>query len=61
MNHFTEFDPYVIGGHNQNVYTEVNSLRLEGRLRKNRVGRESIADGLWSRRRAGWQPGTEMA
>jgi hypothetical protein len=54
MNHFMEFDPYVIGDHNQNVYTEVNSLRLEGRLRKNRVGRESIADGLWPRQRAGW-------
>jgi hypothetical protein len=61
MKHFMDFDPYVIGKHNQNMLTEVNSLRLQDRLRKNRVGCESIADGLRARWHAGWQPRTEMA
>ncbi len=57
MKHFMDFDPHVIGKHNQNMYTEVNSLRLQRRLRKNRVGYESIADGLWPRRRVAGNQG----
>jgi hypothetical protein len=36
MNHFINMDPYVIGEHNRQIYTEVNSMRLQEQLRKNR-------------------------
>jgi hypothetical protein len=36
MNHYMDFDPYVIGERNQQVHTEVRSLRLEERLREER-------------------------
>jgi hypothetical protein len=54
MNHFTNFDPYTIGEHNLQMHEEINSLRLQERLRKNRDDRESVADGLLPRRRADW-------
>ena len=36
MNHYMDFDPYVIGERNQQVHREVRSLRLEERLREDR-------------------------
>jgi hypothetical protein len=35
MNHLMDFDPYMIGEHNQQMHTEITSLRLQERLRKN--------------------------
>ena len=34
MNHYMDFDPYVIREHNQQVHKEVNSLRLEKQVRQ---------------------------
>ena len=36
MNHYTDFDPYFIRERNQLMRTEVNSLRLQQRLREDR-------------------------
>jgi hypothetical protein len=36
MNHYMDFDPYVIRERNQQVQREVHSLRLEERLREER-------------------------
>ena len=36
MNHYMDFDPYVIRERNQHLYGEVRSLRLEERLREER-------------------------
>jgi len=36
MNHYMDFDPYVIRERNQQVHREVCSLRLEERLREER-------------------------
>jgi hypothetical protein len=36
MNHYMDFDPYVIRERNQQVHREVNSLRLEKQLREER-------------------------
>ena len=36
MNHYTDFDPYLIRDRNQQMHREVNSLRLEERLREAR-------------------------
>ena len=36
MNHYMEFDPYLIGERNQQVHTEVHELRLKERLRDER-------------------------
>ena len=36
MNHYMDFDPYVIRERNQQVQREVRSLRLEERLREER-------------------------
>ena len=36
MNHYMDFDPYVIRERNQQVHREVGSLRLEQRLREER-------------------------
>jgi hypothetical protein len=33
MNHYMDFDPYTIRERNQQVLREINSLRLEERLR----------------------------
>ena len=41
MNHFINFDPYVIEEHDQQIHTEVNALRLQEQLRKNRKVRRS--------------------
>jgi hypothetical protein len=41
MNHFIKFDPYVIEEHDQQIHTEVNALRLQEQLRKNRKVRRS--------------------
>ena len=41
MNHYIEFNPYLIREHNQQIHTEVNSLRLQEHLRKNRKVRSS--------------------
>ncbi len=35
MNHCMDFDPYVIRERNQQMLREINSLRLEERLRDN--------------------------
>ena len=42
MDRFINFDPYTIGEHGWRMHAEINSLRLEERLRKNREG---VADG----------------
>jgi hypothetical protein len=34
MNHYMDFDPYVIRERNQQVHREVNSLRLKKQLRE---------------------------
>ena len=34
MSHYMDFDPYVIRERNEQMLREVNSLRLEGRLRE---------------------------
>jgi hypothetical protein len=34
MNHYMDFDPYVIGERNQQVHRDVHSLRLEERLQE---------------------------
>jgi hypothetical protein len=36
MNHYTDFDPYFIRERNQQMRSEVNSLRLQERLREDR-------------------------
>ena len=36
MNHYTDFDPYVIRERNQQMHREVDSLRLRKRLREAR-------------------------
>jgi hypothetical protein len=36
MNHYMDFDPYLIRERNQQVQREVRSLRLEHRLREDR-------------------------
>ena len=36
MNHYTDFDPYFTRERNQLMRTEVNSLRLQERLREDR-------------------------
>jgi len=36
MNRYMDFDPYLIRERNQQVHREVNSLRLEEQLRKER-------------------------
>ena len=41
MNHYMDFDPYVIKERNEQMNKEVNSLRLEKRLRKTRNPRVS--------------------
>jgi len=41
MDHFISFDPYVIEEHDQQIHTEVNAVRLQARLHKNRKSRRS--------------------
>jgi hypothetical protein len=41
MYHYMEFDPYLIREHNQQIFREVQALRLEKRLRKNHKARGS--------------------
>jgi hypothetical protein len=41
MNHYIDFNPYRIREHNQQIHTEVNSLRLQEQQRKNRKVRSS--------------------
>jgi hypothetical protein len=41
MYHHMEFDPYLIREHNQQIFKEVQALRLEKRLRKNHKVRGS--------------------
>ena len=41
MNHFINFYRYVIEEHDQQLHTEVNAVRLQGQLRKNRRLRRS--------------------
>jgi hypothetical protein len=36
MNHYMDFDPYVIRERNQQMHTEVNALRLERLVRQER-------------------------
>jgi hypothetical protein len=36
MNHYLDFNPYQIRERNQQIHTEVNSLRLQEQLRHNR-------------------------
>jgi hypothetical protein len=42
MNHYMNFDPYLIRQRNQEALREVHALRLQERLRKGRCPR-----GLW--------------
>ena len=37
MNHYTDFDPHLIRERNEQMRREVNSLRLEERLRETRA------------------------
>ena len=39
MNHYTDFDPILIRERNQQIRDEVDSLRLEKRLRKDHAAR----------------------
>jgi len=41
MNRYIDFDPYLIREQNQQIHTEVNWLRLQEQLRKNRKVRRS--------------------
>jgi hypothetical protein len=41
MNHYIDFNPYLITEQNQQTHTEVNSLRLKEQLRKKRKVRSS--------------------
>ena len=41
MNHYIDFNPDLIWEHNQQIHTEVNSLRLQEQQRKNRKVRSS--------------------
>ena len=41
MYHYMEFDPYLIGESNQQIFEQVQTLRLEKRLRKNQKARGS--------------------
>ena len=41
MDNFINFDPYMIGEHNRQLCTEVDSLLLQEMLRKNRKVRRS--------------------
>jgi hypothetical protein len=41
MNHFINFDPYTIGEHNRQMRTQIDSLRLQEQLRKDRKVRGS--------------------
>jgi hypothetical protein len=41
MYHFMGFDPYLIGEHNRQIFREVQTLRLEKRLRKNHKAHDS--------------------
>ena len=44
MYHYVEIDPYLIREHNQQLFREVQALRLEKRLRKNhKVGGSRLA------------------
>lgn len=38
MYHLMEFDPYLIGERNRQIFEEVQSLRLEKVMRKNHKG-----------------------
>lgn len=38
MYHYMEFDPYLIRERNRQIFREVQALRLEERLRENRMG-----------------------
>lgn len=51
MNHHMDFDPFLIGERNEQIRDEVNSLRLEKRLRKGRNlhGLRMTALGEWGR------------
>ena len=51
MNHYMDFDPYVIRERNEQIHREVNSLQLEKRLRKSRKphGMWIVALGKWGR------------
>lgn len=65
MNHYTDFDPILIRERDQQIRDEVDSLRLEKRLRKVRTPRGSQPvvsldwDGvlLSGARLAGWLTG----
>jgi hypothetical protein len=51
MNHYMDFDPHVIRERNEQMRREVNSLRLEERLRMERTQRGSRLSGLVKRGR----------
>ena len=53
MNHYTDFDPYVIRERNEQMLREVNSLRLQERLRE---GRGSSGSRLVALARRGVMP-----
>ena len=52
MNHYMDFDPHLIRERNEQMRREVDSLRLEGRLREDRTARDSrLLSGLVKRGR----------
>jgi len=46
MNHLMDFDPCMIGERNQQMHTEIDSLRLQEWLRMYRDECNSVAGGL---------------
>ena len=41
MYHYMEFDPYLTGERNRQIFEEVRALQLEKQLRKHREGSDS--------------------
>jgi hypothetical protein len=46
MNHYMDFDPYLIRERNQQVQREVHALRLEEQLREEQLREEHGSSGM---------------
>jgi hypothetical protein len=57
-NHYTDFDPYLIRERNRLIHTEIDSLRLQEQLRKNRKPR---GPGLATSIERDWEPEAGIA
>jgi hypothetical protein len=49
MYHNMEFDPYLTGERNRQIFEEVRTLRLEKQLRKHHEGSGSLSAALYLR------------